>query len=918
MSSRRLDWQQTFPHWEGPSGIFLGIFCDYVQYFSRVLLGYNVPPASEVTWCPDLQTAMDEIAALNFELYEWKVLFLGVEQTEDRRGMHHVLSLTTVNGHSWTTRLLPWNVAVSLKDELKEIFYSQQFLKVIRTADCETRIVMDIAGIICVIRARALMALNVYDYSKADPSYSDRDDDVTALNKVTRLYVSEICANEMRESPVFVDEGIMQPRSAWYFGRRAAFLPLLFFHGVATCHGLLLGPSQLSDDPEQILPATADYLNASGGVSNPWLPSLGDSGMSEELQIDWLSPERGPAVPWEGSAQAMGIKTQERGQVGELEIVIHLEEDDMGFPMEQEVADAALEKEATLRAEEDRKVVQEIMKQAKHRPSPSRKSLPTLETIDEVQVDPFGPALSRSELEEVGRLDQQETAKYQNHNVRVSRSKNADKPPSPDVLWPDQVDGDSKGGLPRHQVGQGPKRTGDPLVQCGVRRGGRRNDQQDVQRGAEHESHDIQRGTRHGERRAEGRDFQQDARCSDGRDKRRRSQQNERDINRQGGRPGGHQIERRDAERCGDRSREVDHRRAGDGLRPIPTMERQRVSPASEGRGESGDRLLQAAVAEGRVLDEEVVAGIPRFPSPWIYIPAPKAIAPASRILKETLSYHPLVDRPFAGSFTQHSVHRRLWEHLPEPQDEMLATPEGSSLRRVHHNHFKVRRSMGATGFWLGSLCTTCGRPRHPSGACTTSDRSRDPAFAVPCCYCRQRHPVSVCVMLHTRCQKCGRLGHFPALCRQHTGREWYVYFLRYVHLGLFTGVNELGPQFGRFGFGPTGKDISDNPTCRLLEEMATKKIQGTITMLSLDRLEYVRKVTFVLDPVFLVPEVHVARARLILMLRGIYIRDPGDFKRDVFERLSRLESYQRMTQPWLPLPPGQRPWPEDFHDQDQ
>ena len=323
-------------------------------------------------------------------------------------------------------------------------------------------------------------------------------------------------------------------------------------------------------------------------------------------------------------------------------------------------------------------------------------------------------------------------------------------------------------------------------------------------------------------------------------------------------------------------------------------------------------RELCAAVREDRVFGEETIAKIPRYPSPWLYIPAPEELPPAnqSSSFRESAKYHPLVDRPFDDSFLQHSVHRRLWEHLPAPQNQMLETPDGLSLRRVHHNNFKTRRSMGSTSFWLGSLCTTCGRPHHPPASCV-SNKNSNPASSVPCHYCRQRHPVAVCMMLHTRCQRCERLGHFPALCQQHTSREWYVYFLRHVHLGLFTGTNKLGPQFGRFGFGATGRGISDNPTVVLLEEMALKKIQGTMTMMSEKRKDYVRKITFVLDPHFLVPEVHVARARLILMLRGIHIRDPEKFKKEVFERLSRLESYQRLQQPWLPLPPNQRPLPE-------
>ena len=43
-------------------------------------------------------------------------------------------------------------------------------------------------------------------------------------------------------------------------------------------------------------------------------------------------------------------------------------------------------------------------------------------------------------------------------------------------------------------------------------------------------------------------------------------------------------------------------------------------------------------------------------------------------------------------------------------------------------------------------------------------------------------------------------------------------------------------------------------------------------------------------------------------MLRETYIRDPGQFKREVFERIARFEAYERMTTLWLPFPPNQRP----------
>ena len=388
-----------------------------------------LPPVSEVIWCPDLQSAMDEIAALSFELHQWRVVFLSVEQLDQEP--HHALSLTSVNGHSWTTRLLLWSVAISLKDEFRELFFSQQYLKVVHNAHCEDRIVMDIAGLLCVIRAHALMALNTWEYQRLDPTISDRDDDVTVLSKVVRLYVSKLCANEMGPSIVQYERfDSPDPPSSWRAGRRAAVLPLLFFHGIAMCHCLLIGPTPLFDDLDQLLLAAADYLNSSGGVSNPWLPSLGDSDMENHLTTDWLSPVADPAIPWEGSAHAMGINTQERGQVGELEILIYLGEDDMGFSIDQEAGFHGYE-------DADRKRVKQIMERVKKR-KPASRSPPTLDTIDKVKMDPFGSFLSREELEEVAGEGVIPEAR---ETSRRCRKQNAENPPPQRVLWPDEVEG---------------------------------------------------------------------------------------------------------------------------------------------------------------------------------------------------------------------------------------------------------------------------------------------------------------------------------------------------------------------------------------------------------------------------------------------------------------------------------------------
>ena len=217
---------------------------------------------------------------------------------------------------------------------------------------------------------------------------------------------------------------------------------------------------------------------------------------------------------------------------------------------------------------------------------------------------------------------------------------------------------------------------------------------------------------------------------------------------------------------------------------------------------------------------------------------------------------------------------------------------------------------MGAINFWMGTLCHICGSLRHPRQTCVRPSCRSQPSMPRPCPYCQEDHGIAICVMLHTRCKNCHNLGHFPALCRAHTRHEWYHHFLLFVHLGLLTGTNELGPQLGRFGFGYVGQSVSEHPTIQRLEQEAVEKIKGTWSMLSDSRKEYVRKLAFVLDSYYLVPLMHVSRAQMILLLRGGHIGDPENFRGTVLERASEVEGHRNLVTPWLPLPPGQLPAP--------
>ena len=127
----------------------------------------------------------------------------------------------------------------------------------------------------------------------------------------------------------------------------------------------------------------------------------------------------------------------------------------------------------------------------------------------------------------------------------------------------------------------------------------------------------------------------------------------------------------------------------------------------------------------------------------------------------------------------------------------------------------------------------------------------------------------------------------------------------------LLTGTNELGSQLGRFGFGYVGKTLTEQPTAKRLEDDCTQKILGTLTMMSDARIEYMRKLSFVLDSYYLVPLMHVARALMILLLRGGRIGNPETFRGQVMECASEVEWHQHLIDPWLPLPPGQLPAPK-------
>ena len=75
-----------------------------------------------------------------------------------------------------------------------------------------------------------------------------------------------------------------------------------------------------------------------------------------------------------------------------------------------------------------------------------------------------------------------------------------------------------------------------------------------------------------------------------------------------------------------------------------------------------------------------------------------------------------------------------------------------------------------------------------------------------------------------------------------------------------------------------------EQPPTRRLEDECAAKISGTLSMMSNGRIEYIRKLSFVLDTFYLVPLMHVSRSQMILLLRGGHIGDPETFLGQVLE----------------------------------
>ena len=137
---------------------------------------------------------------------------------------------------------------------------------------------MDLAGLISVISACSLLQLNRWEYRKHDVSALENHDDVIVLKEVLDLYIgpkAQETADIIVPAPSSLDPP--SPKFMWCIIRRAASLPLFFFHALLSCHSFLFGPSQLSYEPSQQLLMAADYLNNTGNFPIHGFPPLGQT-----------------------------------------------------------------------------------------------------------------------------------------------------------------------------------------------------------------------------------------------------------------------------------------------------------------------------------------------------------------------------------------------------------------------------------------------------------------------------------------------------------------------------------------------------------------------------------------------------------------------------------------------------------------
>ena len=765
----------------------------------------------------------------------------------------HFCSLTLRKTSSWKTTLIPWPVVREICQPLQEVFGDASVLKVVSTRSGLRILESEISAMKASCLLRKLLAINTYDYQQCDVAVEAPHPDEVVLRKISDCYIGEERASGISDTidqtviPL-TNNDVKQNQTLVLFCKNG--LPIVIFaHAILTTHAYLLGPSLMSEDVENPLLATAEYINNMGVLRTAWLPINGTT-EGDPVMINRLNENLRLYT-------SQGILLHRAGIKGP-----NLEEDVKLAPRP-----LLINMDTDLQAL-DRKKVRALLRRMDGKSVPSS-TPPALETIEEWNgVDPFGewegesnpnPNVEPPSGFDFSILDEPPIGKPETGNQLATDSSVNSSSEKPDDFLAE---------LPERTISEeGPSSADSTALVI----------DEDVlgTPSADSPALIIDEDILYLNPTAKMADL--------------------------------------DAENTSSTS--SDTAETGRLLYPMPEMTGRTQWQQRE--QEEDDQLHQAADT-CHLLDETQLALIPRFPSPWRYIPRPPSLPQwlPGRDSNEALFYHPLVDRLYGGGPDLHARHRSWWRVLPIARPSMLRVPEpqpgkkSKDLPRFHYNHKKTRLSMGAINFWLGTLCHICGLANHPRCTCVRPSCRTQPSLPRPCPYCQEDHVIPVCVMLYTRCKNCDNLGHYPALCSLHSRQEWYHHFLIFAHLGLLTGTNEMGPQLGRFGFGYVRKAILDHPTIQRLERDATEKIQGTFSMLSDAQKDYVRKLAFVLDAYYLVLLIHVARAQLILLLRGGHIGDPEVFRGSVMERASEVEWHRHLTTPWLPNPPGQLPAP--------
>ena len=351
------------------------------QYFEMVASEADVvlrtlqelsPSGSEaVEWCLESDQFFEKLQEFNSELNLQKTLFLSVDWSPNT----FLLSLTLKRTSSWKTTLIPWPVVREICQPLREIFGDASVLKIIATGSAQKILESEISVIEASCLLRKLLAINTYDYQQCNVAVEAPHPDDVILRKIFNCYIGEakasgISATIDRMVIPLTHNDINQNQTFVLYCKNG--LPVVVFaHAILTIHAYLLGPSLTSEDKDNPLLATAEYINNMGVLRTAWIPiegtSAGDPGMINKLSEN-LS-----------FYTSQGILLHRVGIKGPI-----LEDEDKLAP-----TPLLINMDVELQAL-DRKKVRSLLKRTDGKSVPSS-TPPALETIDEWDgVDPFG------------------------------------------------------------------------------------------------------------------------------------------------------------------------------------------------------------------------------------------------------------------------------------------------------------------------------------------------------------------------------------------------------------------------------------------------------------------------------------------------------------------------------------------------